>query len=174
MTDHAAPQPGDGRPTRRVLIALDDSDESRGAAEFAHDFFQGLPVEILAISVADPLRPWLDPAIGFGTVYPFVWPANPTAHAPARADEVISDERRNAEDALQHVLDESGLDGVERIVSAGDAAAAIAAAATDHDVDLIVVGASQKGFVAQLLDPSVPRELSEHGDRPVLVVRSPG
>ena len=46
----------------------------------------------------------------------------------------------------------------------------IVAVAEAHDVDLIVVGAHDKGFLRRLVDPSVSQGVLHHTRRPVLVV----
>ena len=72
---------------------------------------------------------------------------------------------------------EAGITRVEPVAELGDPVGRIVAAADSHDVDLIVVGAHDKGFLRRLVDPSVSQGVLHHTRRPVLVVHeehSPG
>lgn len=47
---------GYGGQMRRILVAIDDSEASVRAADFVHRFFADMPVEILAVNVAEGNR----------------------------------------------------------------------------------------------------------------------
>jgi nucleotide-binding universal stress UspA family protein len=136
----------------KVLIALDHSECSEHAARQAMRLFPD--AEVLAINVAQMPVPWV--VEGYGAVYslPPNW--------PPPADELRA--------GLQHDVDEAGLPEVELITETGDPASRICHAADDHDVDVIVVGAHQKGLWRRLVDPSVSTEVVHEATRPVLVV----
>ncbi|TML12798.1 MAG: universal stress protein [Actinobacteria bacterium] len=52
----------------------------------------------------------------------------------------------------------------------GDPVVAIRRAATERDVDVIVVGSHDKNFLRRIVSPSVSRELAHKANRPVLIV----
>jgi nucleotide-binding universal stress UspA family protein len=66
--------------------------------------------------------------------------------------------------------DASGLARAEPLVEVGMPVDRIVAAADEHDVDVIVVGAHDKGFLRRLVDPSVSEGVIHRAHRPVLVV----
>jgi hypothetical protein len=58
--------------TRRILVALDETDASRTAAEFVNEFFGDRDMEVFAINVARHPIMWY-PGYGypFGVVAPY-------------------------------------------------------------------------------------------------------
>lgn len=143
------------RPARRVLLALDESPVSFRAAQEAALLFSGEDDEFLVISVARIPVPWVP--VGFGTVgvLPPGW--EQLAVSPEETDVT-----RRAEEA--------GAEPVEVLTEVGDPVECICAAAEEYDVDVVVVGAHDKGFLARLFQPSVSAEVIRGTDRPVLVV----
>ncbi len=65
---------------------------------------------------------------------------------------------------------EAGAKPAKVITDVGDAVECICAAAEEHDVDVVVVGAHDKGFLRRLLEPSVSAGVVRGTHRPVLVV----
>lgn len=156
------------RAVRRVLVAIDDSEASLRAAEFANEFFAELPVEVLVVNATPVSVSWY-PGARYGIVAPSGWP-QPYQFGDASE----SDRERLLGDAKEHgrhIVDASGIDGDDTIVDVGDPVEVIRRAADDHDVDLIVVGTSDKGWWGRLLEGSVSNELVKTAHRPVLVVR---
>jgi nucleotide-binding universal stress UspA family protein len=150
---------------KRILVALDESDASAHAAEFVNDFFGGGDYEVLALNVAGTPVPWVDAGIGYAGVYPYAY-AGP--YGLGASTEVIEEaERERAAEALEA----SGVSSDENLVEFGEPVTAICAAAVDHDVDLIVVGSHDKGFLKRILAGSVSEALVRKAPRPVLVVR---
>ncbi len=140
----------------RVLLALDESPISRRAAREAVRLF-GADAEFLVINVARIPLPWV-PLSGFGVV---------SAPLPGWgvADLALPDESDVAERAV-----EAGAEPAEVLTPIGDPVASICDAADEHDVDVVVVGGHDRGFLARLFDPSVSAGVVRGTYRPVLVV----
>jgi nucleotide-binding universal stress UspA family protein len=149
---------------RRVLVALDDTEASERAAHFVNEFFDGLDVEVLGISVAEVPRTWIPESVGFGAVYPW-------GFAGGVPPEALTAGLAAAEDHAEQTLRRTELEADERIVERGDPVEAINAAAEAQDVDLVVVGSHDKGIVDRLIEGSVSHELVRKARRPVLIVR---
>jgi nucleotide-binding universal stress UspA family protein len=136
----------------KVLIALDHTECSTHAAREAVRLFPD--AEFLAINVAQMPVPWV--VEGYGAVYslPPNW--------PPPADEL--------QDALRRDAEAAGVEPTALLTDTGDPASRICAAADAHDVDVIVVGAHEKGLWRRLVDPSVSTEVTHETHRSVLVV----
>ncbi|MEW6473831.1 MAG: universal stress protein [Actinomycetota bacterium] len=142
--------------TIKVLVALDESAVSMRAAQEAVRLFSGRGVQFLVISVAREPVPWV-PVGGFGlvSVPPPGW-----EDAARGLDETEITERATA----------AGANPAKVITDVGDAVECICAAAEEHDVDAVVVGGHDKGFLQRLLEPSVSAGVVRGTHRPVLVV----
>ena len=68
----------------------------------------------------------------------------------------------------------AGADPTEVLRPTGDPVECISATAEEHDVDVVVVGAHDKGFLSRLFDPSVSAGVVRGTHRPVLVVSGTG
>ena len=129
-----------GRPggVTRVLIAVDESDESVEAARVAHQLF-GDEAEYLVVNVSDPIGN----AMAWGYVYPIVPPiaaypvmmpsadvgfAGPGTAAGDGGGETKS-ATEQAEDRAADVVEQAHLGDAETIGEVGDAASAILEAA---------------------------------------------
>jgi nucleotide-binding universal stress UspA family protein len=144
---------------RRILVALDESDASRRVAEFVNSFFRDLGVEVLALNVARLPVSWFSTA-GYGMIEPYAWADF------ASMDETVDAAKQQAQEAIEA----SGIENDEALVEVGDPVDMIRTAATNHKVDLIVVGAHDKGRWLRLLEGSVSDELVHNSQCPVLVV----
>jgi nucleotide-binding universal stress UspA family protein len=165
----------------RVLIAVDETEDSMRAAESAHRLF-GDDADYVAVSVADAR---LDPALmtwwgaGWGVTYPVpygaVWPYRTGARSGGTentetdlpSEEQLADA---AADDARTVADESGLPDAEAIGEIGDPADAIVRAAEESRADVIVLGTRDRGWFDRLIHPSVSKHVARHTDIPVLVV----
>lgn len=155
--------PDAGRPTPRVLVAVDDSDGSARAAAFVNRFFGGWDVEILAVNVAPvPLAAGTTGA-GFGGWY--AWPMAPVLTEPMYQETLAAAHEQSAEAA-----ERSGVAGAEPSPAVGDPVTAILEVAQERDVDLIVVGSGHHGLLDRMLRGSTSRQIVRDADRPVLVV----
>ncbi len=139
----------------RVLLALDDSDASLEAARVARNLFGPEP-DYLALQVGRIVPPGMvaDPT-GLYVLPPEYWD-----RATVRPDPYEAQQRVEA----------AGVSDVEVVTDAGDPVRRICAVAEEHGVDVIVVGAHDKGFWRRLVDPSVSEGVLHHTHRPVLVV----
>lgn len=140
-----------------VLIAVDDTAESRHAVDAAYRFF-GADAAYSVLSVGDRAPVF---AGGYGAG------AMPTA-----ADLNIQLEAAHAaaERAVRDAADRLP-GGVEADVESGRAGVIICDYASEHDADVVVIGTHDRNFWDRLFDPSVGRYVIDHAPCPVLVVR---
>jgi nucleotide-binding universal stress UspA family protein len=165
----------------RVLIAVDETEESVHAAKAARELF-GTEAEYLAVSVADEdldadSMPWWRPSWGiaypvpYGRVFPY--PAV-TGHDQLGRSEGEGRDAAPVEVAqrdARSTADRSGIPGAETVGQVGDPADAVTRVAEDRAADVIVVGSRNRGWLDRLFDSSVSKEVLEHAHIPVLVVR---
>jgi len=159
----------------RVLIAVDDSEDSVQAARTAAELF-GDSAEYLVVNVAqslDSTLPWglampYHPDFGIGLYAVPVTSSRPSGYEIA--DEDTDPAIDQAEDCATKVADEADVDAVEVVAAVGDPAAAIVEAAHDHLVDVIVVGSHKKNWFQRLFAGSVRADVVAQSDIPVLVV----
>lgn len=144
----------------RVLLALDESVASFRAAREGARLFRP-DAEFLVINVARLPAPWL-PVGGFGVV---------SLPPPAWDGEELA---RFTEAELQQRAVDAGANPTEILTALGDPVDSICAAAEEHDVDVVVVGGHDKGFLTRLFDPSVSAGVVRSTHRPVLVVSGTG
>lgn len=152
---------------KQILVAVDETDGSRRAAEFVERFFAGMDVSITAVNVARVPVEWLGPAPYGGLL---VWPWGASGA-------VREDERSRVDDAMARQEADSQAVAVaqapadaEVSVVFGEAVEAISQAADSEGADVIVVGSNHKGLVQRLLGGSVSEELARSSSIPVLVV----
>lgn len=148
----------------KILIAVDNSAESREAAEVAFAMFGSEP-HYSVISVAE-LQPMM---VGR-------WGAGAFSDAAAFMPVVEEAAKRSADEAARLAAEQRSPDlpvtsDVEVLTVAGSAGRGICKAAEEQGSDLIVIGSHDRGFWDRLFDPSVGRYLVEHAPCPVLVVR---
>jgi nucleotide-binding universal stress UspA family protein len=149
----------------RILVALDESDASRRAAQFVNRFFRNVDAEVLGMNVASLPTSWmLATSAGTGTgVWPFPFMESDEYPASAAFDDRVVE-------GATRVIEESGLQTERQVLELGDPVAAITETAEERNVDLVVLGASEKGWWSRLLDPSVTAGVLHEARRPVLVV----
>lgn len=150
----------DSKSTMRVLLAVDDSDESLRVARTAHQMFRD-HAKYWAVNVG-PYQmnsPENQPLV-WGVAYPLV--LSPEAEeAPFR----------RAEAAAKSVCNAAGLpDDAVPIGVVGDPAAQICRVAKEHAIDVIVIGARSGSWLRHLFEPSVTKAVVREAERPVLVV----
>jgi nucleotide-binding universal stress UspA family protein len=149
-----------------VLLAVDETSESEHAARIARELF-GPSANYLALSVTDRVIPWYPLPMAWGGVYPYA-----VAYPPV--GEVVGDsvraEEREAHDIAAAAAANADVDA-EAVGVAGDPVDAILQAAEEHDVDVIVVGASERSWWQRLFEGSVSNDVTRLSHRPVLLVR---
>ena len=156
----------------RVLVAVDDSENSVHAAETAHRLF-GDTAEYFAVNVTNIVDlasiPWY--GAGWGSPYAAPYGAVWAYRSDVTLDpDGIADGEKTAEAQAREVADESGLKGAEVVGEEGDPADAVLRAAEEHHVDVIVVGTHHRGWFDRLVRPSVSKEIIKESKVPVLVV----
>ena len=136
-----------------LVCAVDDSPEAVSAVRVARRLADQLGVDLLvANAVATP-------------------PVPSASAVPSGPAEVTDAERRRAEELLAGLAFEHGLGtDVERRVSFGSEAEAIAQLADEEDATLVVVGARRRGALMSLVAGSVSHDLRTTSSRPTLVV----
>ncbi|MGD9795041.1 MAG: universal stress protein [Acidimicrobiia bacterium] len=148
----------------RVLIAADDSAESRIAAQAAHRLF-GDTSEYWLVNVGQTVTS----ATGtWGMAYPI---GMPMAIVPL---ELIEEDREAAlEEAASHATEiavDAEIDA-HPVGAVGDPVTAIIDAAHERLADVIVVGSRERGWLDRLLHSSVSDSVVKNADIPVLVVK---
>ena len=151
---------------KHVLIAIDGSDLDSTVLCCAHGLF-GDSAHYVIVNVRNE---------------PLIYSTIALAHGMASvisAPELLrfvedsgGDGRTAAEEAARRAAEEAGLTDVEIDVESGDPAAAILAAAAEHDVDVIAIGSHSRNWFERLFTPSVSRQLVDRARRPVLVVHT--
>ncbi len=138
-------------PEKPILLCYDGSDDAFRAIEFAGSLFPGRPAVVLS-----------------------VWEKYGVLSGIPRVDDEL----------MQAATEEMAADGSERAVTAGLAAtpvaieaedgvaAAIVAAAEQHDASLIVMGTRGNTGLRSLLLGSISNEVAHHAHRPLLIVPS--
>jgi nucleotide-binding universal stress UspA family protein len=149
----------------KVLIAVDETEASRHAAEVAAALFPG--AEFLALCVAVAQIGWMPPGAAWGYVMPYTELPPRGTDLSALDDEAAA---RAAERAAEVAAD---IDSVETIGEVGDPTTSILRTADEHHVDVIVVGSHHKNWLARLVEGSVADTLTHHANVPVLVVAAP-
>ncbi|MGD9753961.1 MAG: universal stress protein [Acidimicrobiia bacterium] len=139
----------------RILLALDDSEASLAAARVARSLFGPEP-EYLAVQV--------------GRVVPPGMLADPTGLYALPAEYWEQELVQPDPYATQQRAEAAGVADIEVVTEIGDPVRRICEVADEQQVDVIVVGAHDKGFWRRLVDPSVSEGVLHHTDRPVLVV----
>lgn len=140
-----------------VLIAVDDSTESREAVSAAFRFF-GSDADYSLISVGERPTVFIG---GYGAA------AMPTAADLEMQLDAVELTARHAVSTAQADLP----DGAQIDVEVGDPARAICEYAEEHASDVVVIGSHDRHFWERIFDPSVGRYLIDHAPCPVLVVR---
>ena len=133
----------------RILLAIDDSDQSARALRLVRDLTSAAPATVLVLHVREKEicccgAPWEKPMV-------------------CSPDDLVA--RALAE------LKSTGVDARAEIVnSAGRAAEAILDAADDLDADLLVAGWRRRRSLGGVLEKSVCQKLADRSRRPLLLV----
>ncbi len=129
-------------------------------------FFAGSDVEVRALNVARTPLP-LYPGVSYGMVSPYIWsgvfPTGLHGSPEELAEEAVTRGER--------IIEASGIAEDTAFVELGEPVETILRVAEEQDVDLVVVGTTNKNWWDRLLQGSVSDDLVRKGPRPVLVVR---
>lgn len=142
---------------QHILVALDGSDSSSRAAEFARGLAQQTGARLTALVAVRPPSSFLVP----GTDAVSITSSHPDAEHLAAAQRVM--------EAL--VADLGHGRALSSVVMAADAAEQILEAARADGVDLVVVGARGLGALRRALLGSVSERVVRESGVPVVVVR---
>jgi nucleotide-binding universal stress UspA family protein len=152
-----------------VLLALDESEESIGAARQARRLF-GADATYLAVYVSETPPGWTAIPTAWGSVYPYPYAAPyPLVEEELAGAESDRPVREDARDTAEQLAGEAGVSAAAAVGEVGDPAEAILSAADRHHADVIVVGATHKNWWRRLLEGSVSQDLVRRSHRPVLV-----
>ncbi len=137
---------------RRVLVATDTSRTSTGAERAGIELAARFGSSLILLSVVDPSRLRLAGGLFL-----------------TRVDQV----RAQREAALARIVDRARKQGVpaQYLIWEGDPGVAVTEAAEAEGADVIVMGSHARGPVGRRLLGSVSSYVSEHGERPVVVIR---
>lgn len=137
---------------RRILLATDLSPTTDLATDWAFELARRNDAALLVVSVIDPSE-LTTPGGGF----------------VARVDQV----RDRRESVAQLLVERGRATGVAVtfLVWTGDPGESIVAAADSERVDVILVGAHNRGAIGRILMGSVSEYVARHAPCPVLVVR---
>jgi nucleotide-binding universal stress UspA family protein len=138
----------------RILCAIDDTEHSETAAEFAIS----LASQLSARLVFHMVNPAILPSKYGAPVY--MWTDD---YIRSYLDEAL---RRARNAGLNHATGET-----QRATSVADS---IVAFADDYEADLIVIGASGRGRIADFLRRSTSRAVADTAHCPVLIVKHNG
>lgn len=152
-----------------VMIAVDGSDTSERAAAVAAGLF-GTSARYTFAHVAEavPMTPPGQMPLSGAGVAPAI-PPGVEPDEPGGEHEV----RDSARAVALAAAAASGLDVAETIGLIGDPARQIVTAASDRDVDVIVVAAHDRGWWSELFTGSTVDEIRHLATIPVLVVPEP-
>jgi nucleotide-binding universal stress UspA family protein len=139
---------------KKILVAVDGSDESRRAARLGADIAVRFGAQLTLMNVVPPLLMPPD-ALGFDEA------AYEKGQGQAAAKLLSETETE---------LEEPGV-RVEHVVAHGAPAETLAQFARKDAVDLVVIGSRGRGSVARVLLGSVSDRLAHICERPILIVR---
>jgi nucleotide-binding universal stress UspA family protein len=140
---------------KRILVPHDFSDTSKAAVSYAVALARSFGADLMFLYVGDRSRGELDAEI------PIAADGRVDDAVKARLLDTLTPEERAAFNAQFHVR-------------AGTPAAEIIHFASEHDVDLIVMGTHGRGFVGHMMMGSVAERVVRTAPCPVLTVRRPG
>jgi len=141
----------------KILIAVDDTDESMDAVSVAYDLFGASPDYLITSIGRMP-----------ATVYPMAQGGGRPIYVALGelADSVTASAAATAEEAAEHLEVDATIE-----VDVGPAGAAVCRIAEDSGASVIVIGSHDRSIWARLFEPSVGTYVVDHAPCPVLVVR---
>ncbi|KAL6575172.1 hypothetical protein OROMI_012457 [Orobanche minor] len=158
----------------KVLVAIDESDESFYALRWALDqlFSRYYPEETQQEQEHNSIT-----LVNVQPIFqPFIYPAGPVVYATtSMVDSVKKAQEENAANILSramHLCKQKKVKA-ETLVLQGDPKDKICQAAEDLHVDLVVVGSRGFGMIKRALLGSVSNYCAHHAYCPVLVVKPP-
>ena len=143
---------------RKILIAVDDTDESMDAVSTAYDLFGPAP-DYLVTSIGQM------PAAA-------VYPMTPGGGIPmyVALGEIAAINRENAIATAEQAAENLEVDATIEVAT-GPVGAAVCRIAEESGASVIVIGSHDRSIWARLFEPSVGKYVVDNAPCPVLVVR---
>ncbi|MGK0274306.1 MAG: nucleotide-binding universal stress UspA family protein [Ilumatobacter sp.] len=148
---------------KKVLIAVDGTDRDRSVVRQALDLF-GDDADYVVISVCPEPAAMGAASVSYATASAFSAPS--LSHF---ADGLDAD-AHEAEDVAERTADEAGMSDAETVGEVGNPATVLLQQAADSEVDVLVIGASERNWFSRLFEPSVEASVLNRATCPVLVV----
>lgn len=145
----------------KILCAVDGSDNSAAVIDHAHRCF-GDAAEYLVVTVG-AVAPYFHPMSPLGIQPALMWITDRDLSAPTDTAELTA--------KTATVESELTLADVEVVAAAGDPGSVICRVAEDRDVDVVVVGTHERGWLSRFVNPSVSHHVVDHAPCDVLVIR---
>jgi nucleotide-binding universal stress UspA family protein len=140
---------------KRIVAAVDGSDQSRHAAGHAIDLARTNGGTVALITVVRPPEGW--------------WGLEGSPPTPEALADAIAAGREEVLDGMLSGLDTSGVD-ITTVEELGDPTSVIIAYCEANNADLLVVGRRGSGLVERMMLGSVADRLAHHSPCPLLVV----
>lgn len=167
--------------SKRVMVAIDDSDESFYALRWALDHLIGLsggnvgsteevPDSVTLVHVYSPFQQYAYPAAAGPALF-----ATPAVMATSAMESVRKAQEENVAALLcraSKVCTERGVKA-ETLILKGEAKDMICHATEETQVDLLVIGSRGLGMVKRALLGSVSDYCAHHAKCPILIVKPP-
>lgn len=143
---------------KKILLASDLSDNSEKALHYAQYFTSQFKAELHVLHVLEDI-PSSTPLFGGGLAL------TSSVHESATV----------AERNMRNLFDKAWISGKQIVVATaeGKPGAAILEYASEHQIDLIIVGTHGRSGLSHVLLGSVAEQITKQAQCPVLVVRSP-
>ena len=138
---------------KNVLAAIDGTEGSRKAAEFARDLARRFEAHLTLLHVIEP--------------YPS---ASLTAFGVSSSD-FYSTEMKKAESFVRDLSVDLGIEDAEQVIEMGVPSEVICNEADERSVDHIVLGSHGHGKIARLMMGSVSARVTSLTNRSVTIVR---
>ncbi len=141
-----------------VLIAVDDDAESQAALEFA-DRLVRPDDDVSVLHVAGEIVPYIAGPFGGYVMVPI-------------NQDVVDDIDEQADAIVERDAAAITSADAKELVDFGDPATRICAAASEHNIDLIVIGSHDRGAFGRFLHGSVSEDVVRNAPCSVLVARA--
>lgn len=139
---------------QKVLVAVDMSDNSKKAFDYASLLAERCGAELIIVNVFDAFER--------------------VASSKKKLEEIAEALRKGSSEKLQQYADQAKASGVKNVQverTEGDAAAMILKLSKREKADMIVLGSRGLGTAKEFLLGSVSHKVSHHAECPVLIVR---
>lgn len=140
---------------RRVVAAVDGSDQSVHAAQYAVDLARVTGGSVILATVVRPPEGW--------------WGLEGSPPTPEALAAAVAAGRREVLDSVVQRIDAGGVE-LTTVEELGDPASTLISLCEREGADLVVVGRRGAGLVERMMLGSVADRLAHHAPCPVLIV----